>query len=226
MTGKLMNSDDMMNELRDAHDRLYIGQRVRVDESAAAALARELEGNISLTSLQFLGGNELGSECCRIIAESLKRNTVLRSLGLAGNWAGVEGCAALAESLKVNETLTELNLSSNGLGDEGCEILAEMLKYNTALTDLKISRNAISAAGYQKLVDGFKHNKTLAHLKLTGSQICVLGCKALAEIFRLGRLRSMNMSGAHGEEHLPDSCERMPDANFVSQYTRKACLFL
>mmetsp|Transcript_29666 Transcript_29666/g.64932 ORF Transcript_29666/g.64932 Transcript_29666/m.64932 type:complete len:124 (+) Transcript_29666:130-501(+) len=56
MTGKLMNSDDMMNELRDAHDRLYIGQRVRVDESAAAALARELEGNISLTSLQFLGG--------------------------------------------------------------------------------------------------------------------------------------------------------------------------
>eukprot|EP00965_Chrysotila_dentata_P253684 6211378-Pleurochrysis_carterae.AAC.1 len=27
------------------------------------------------------------------------------------------------------------------------------------------------------------------------------------------------MSGAHGEEHLPDSCERMPDANFVSQYT-------
>ena len=63
------------------------------------------------------------------ILTELKNNSIT-TLDLGGNNIGVEGAKAIAEALKVNESITELNLYNNNIGDEGAKAIAEALKEN------------------------------------------------------------------------------------------------
>ena len=58
------------------------------------------------------------------------------ALQLHSNHIGAAGAAAVAEALKRNNTLTTLGLDNNNIGEVGAAALAHALQGNTALTTL------------------------------------------------------------------------------------------
>ena len=66
-----------------------------------------------------MGGNGIGDDGAKAIAEALKVNPVLTTLSIWGNKIGAEGAKAIAEALKVNAVLTSLDLMANSIGDDG-----------------------------------------------------------------------------------------------------------
>ena len=62
------------------------------------------------------------------IAEALKVNPVLNTLGLSNNNIGDDGAKAIAEALKVNPVLTKLDLEVNNLGDAGKQAVRDAVK--------------------------------------------------------------------------------------------------
>lgn len=63
-----------------------------------------------------------------VLAEAMKKNTVLRVLDLCGNQLGVAGAAVMADAIRSNSTLTRLDISDNKLGSEGMLLLADSLR--------------------------------------------------------------------------------------------------
>jgi len=68
------------------------------------------------------------------------------TLALGGNSIGDEGAKAIAEALKVNAVVTTLALGNNNIGNDGAKAIAEALKVNVVLTKLVLweERNCIS----------------------------------------------------------------------------------
>jgi hypothetical protein len=79
-----------------------------------------LQTNTTLAQLD-LGGNKLGAESGKAMAEALKTNTALTQLGLTRNKLGDAGGCALAVALQTNTTLAQLDLDGNELGTESGE---------------------------------------------------------------------------------------------------------
>jgi len=77
----------------------------------------------------------LESETCRVT-----------ELNLGGNGLGAEGGKAIAEALKVNTSITTINLQGNKLGAEGGKAIAEGLKINTSITNIDVTSNSLDAA--------------------------------------------------------------------------------
>ena len=63
-------------------------------------------------------------------------NQSLTEIHLGGNIIGAEGAKYVAEALKVNTSLTEIHLGGNIIGAEGAKYVAEALKVNTSLTKI------------------------------------------------------------------------------------------
>ena len=81
-----------------------------------------------MTNLR-LGGNSIGEDGAKAIAEALKVNPVLTTLGLSENRIRAEGAKAIAEALKVNAVLTKLNLKYNStMGDAGKQAVRDAVK--------------------------------------------------------------------------------------------------
>ncbi len=59
-------------------------------------------------------------------------------MNLSSNTIGEAGAAAVAEALKRNNMLTTLGLDNNNIGEVGAAALAHALQGNTALTDLSL----------------------------------------------------------------------------------------
>jgi len=100
------------------------------------------------------------------LADALKYNTTLESLGLDGSNIGNEGAVALAKALKYNNTLKILELNNCNIDDVGGVALAEVLKVNKTLEILQLDRNNIGDTGGQALAEALKYNNTLTHLEL------------------------------------------------------------
>jgi Ran GTPase-activating protein (RanGAP) involved in mRNA processing and transport len=82
-----------------------------------------------------------------VLAEALKKNTVLRSLNLSANQLGIQGAAVMADAVRTNSTLSRLDLSKNLLGPEGMTILADGLK-TICRANLDGVGGAASASGH------------------------------------------------------------------------------
>eukprot|EP01065_Artemidia_motanka_P011102 TRINITY_DN15973_c0_g1_i1.p1 TRINITY_DN15973_c0_g1~~TRINITY_DN15973_c0_g1_i1.p1 ORF type:complete len:530 (+),score=205.17 TRINITY_DN15973_c0_g1_i1:55-1590(+) len=75
-----------------------------------------------------LRGNAIDDAQCSILARGLEANTELLSLNLWGNSITCRGARDLAAALRVNQRLTALNLGDNRLADAGVAALADCLK--------------------------------------------------------------------------------------------------
>ena len=61
----------------------------------------------------------MGKEGISTLARALESNASLTTLNLSGNNMGTEGAASLARTLESNTSLTTLPLSQNNIGAEG-----------------------------------------------------------------------------------------------------------
>lgn len=86
-----------------------------------------------------------------MIAHLIKSNTTLTQLDLGGNRLGDESGKLLADGLKSNTTLTQLDLGGNRLGNGSGKLLAEALKRTTTLTSLDIRECSIEGDGAVQL---------------------------------------------------------------------------
>jgi Ran GTPase-activating protein (RanGAP) involved in mRNA processing and transport len=150
----------------------------------AILIGSDLQFMAVMTTL-YLGGNNIGVEGAKAIAEALKVTAVMTTLTLGGNNIGVEGAIAIAEALKVTAVVTTLALGANNIGDEGAIAIAEVLKVTAVLTSVDLRYNSIGDDGAQAIAEALKVNAVLTVLWLSDNNIGVDGAKAIAEALKV-----------------------------------------
>ena len=138
----------------------------------AAALGMELE-------LMHVGGVGAAG-----LAQGLKTNAKLASLGLWKNPIGDDGAVALAEALRVNTALKSVALHACGITANGTAHLLDALMTNTALENLDLSGNKIGDAGALEVARWLQNHPqtSLASLELRGADITAAGAQAIADV--------------------------------------------
>ena len=149
---------------------------------AVRILAGYMKRSESLSSL-YLNCGDIGDAGATALAEVLRTNTTLNSLGLCNNpGIGNPSVISLCEALKVNTTLSSLDLSGTGISDAGVLSLVEVLKTNaSSLTSLLLSDIKISHQSLKSIAEVLRVNSTLKDLKFKGNKVGVGGTKLIAE---------------------------------------------
>ena len=145
-------------------------------------LAGYLKRSVSLSSFH-LNDSDIGDAGATALAEVLRTNTTLNSLGLCNNpGIGNPSVISLCEALKVNTTLSSLDLSGTGISDAGVLSLVEVLKTNaSSLTSLLLSDIKISHQSLKSIAEVLRVNSTLKDLKFEGNKVGFGGTKLIAE---------------------------------------------
>ena len=163
-------------------------------EEGAKHIAKMLEVNKTLTSVNICGSKTLGVESAKIIADLLETNTTLTSIDLDGHplevmkLRGTESVESIdlsskrltavsgiviASLISSNSATKSLNLASNELTrltNRGNDMSA-VIKLSEALpqskiTSLNLDNNSLEAEGAQIVVDLLKTNTTLTSVGL------------------------------------------------------------
>ena len=160
-------------------------------------LADSLMVNKTLNYL-MLRGNAWGNDAVRILTGYMKRSESLGSLNLSCSDVGDAGATALADVLRTNTTLNSLGLCNNpGIGNPSVVSLCEALKVNTTLSSLDLSGTGISDAGVLSLVEVLKTNaSSLTSLLLSDIKISHQSLKSIAEVLRVNStLKDLKFEG-------------------------------
>ena len=160
-------------------------------------LADSLMVNKTLNYL-MLRGNAWGNDAVRILTGYMKRSESLGSLNLSCSDVGDAGATALADVLRTNTTLNSLGLCYNpGIGNPSVVSLCEALKVNTTLSSLDLSGTGISDAGVLSLVEVLKTNaSSLTSLLLSDIKISHQSLKSIAEVLRVNStLKDLKFEG-------------------------------
>lgn len=185
-----------------------------------SAFLKVLKSNSTLTCLN-VSGNDIASSGAITLAEVLKVNSSLISLGFKENFPWYYNCirdediATVIESLKFNSTLTSLDLSDNfGLRDKSVASLAEVLKVNSSLTSLNLSGNMIIGdTNVANLSEALKINSTLTELWLYPCDISFDSEKNTSiEVFSEALKVNKSLIVLHLERHGVDS----PQKKYIS----------
>jgi Ran GTPase-activating protein (RanGAP) involved in mRNA processing and transport len=126
----------------------------------------------------------LHAEAAKVIASSLRSNSVLTELILGCNEdIGLRGAQAFGEVLCVNTALILLWLDRCGVGDEGAGHLALSLQRNQTLEHLCLDANGITFVGAVSISTALPFNKTLISLDLESNPLGDDGVEALRKLF-------------------------------------------
>ncbi|KZT57827.1 putative ran GTPase activating protein 1 [Calocera cornea HHB12733] len=100
-----------------------------------------------------LGGNTLGVEACRALAEVLESKKTLKVADLADIFTGrliseiPLSLSALCDALSSHPSLHTIDLSDNAFGGRSAEPMVNLLAQNTAISVLKLNNNGLGPAG-------------------------------------------------------------------------------
>ena len=169
--------------------------RTSIDDVGIESLLKAVRDRTTLTRLNLSGMKMITKKSIRSIAEFLRVDSSLMSLGFEGNKVSVGGARLIAESLKVNKTLKLLFLSRNNIRAPGAHFLSEALKVNKTLMFLGLPQNALRARGAQLLSDGLGVNSALTGLDLSVNGIGPEGTQSIAEALKINKeLAALNLS--------------------------------
>ena len=188
LSGTSIDDVGIMSLLKAVRDRttltnLNLSEMKMITKKSIRSIAEFLRVDSSLISLGF-EGNKVSVGGARLIAESLKVNKTLKLLFLSRNNIRAPGAHFLSEALKVNETLVFLSLPQNELRARGAQLLSDGLGVNSALTRLDLSMNGIGPVGTQSIAEALKMNKGLAALNLSSNGIEDSGAKSLCQALK------------------------------------------
>ena len=85
--------------------------------------------------------NRIRAEGAAALAKALDVNATITCIDIRSNRIGDKGAAALAKALEVNASITNINLAENEIGDDGAAALAKALEVNTSITKTDLSCN-------------------------------------------------------------------------------------
>ena len=187
---------------------------------AVRILAGYMKRSESLSSL-YLNCGDIGDAGATALAEVLRTNTTLNSLGLCNNpGIGNPSVISLCEALKVNTTLSSLDLSGTGISDAGVLSLVEVLKTNaSSLTSLLLSDIKISHQSLKSIAEVLRVNSTLKDLKFKGNKVGVGGAKLIDESLNVNTtLKLLSLS----RNNIKEPCGRLLSAALKVNGTLKS----
>ncbi len=152
-----------------------------VDEPAAAALARMLYKNNTLSTLAMTGCKLFDDVCAELLVKALETNRTLTSLGLRCNNLGLSTCTALHTVLKMNPSLTSLDLTHNEIGDIGGLTIFKALEAGSTLRELRMENTGLGPACAIAVPMFLQHNSTLRTLELKRNPLSNTICTDLAK---------------------------------------------
>ncbi|CAF4411995.1 unnamed protein product [Rotaria socialis] len=162
----------------------------------------------SFTELAIEDRN-LDEEKMQFLAQSLKDNTLVKTLILAWNRFYGVGIQYLTDAIKINRTLTTLDFRSNAIGDHEAQSIGNILLVNTTLMTLHLHTNEMSNRGIHYLANALEHNTTLTTLSLYNNKINIQSSTYLANVLQNNTTITMlylcnNKLGAQETKHLAD----------------------
>jgi len=173
-------------ELREADSLLWAGKSLSDDDIAALGDTLAAFGGAPALISLHLGGNQIGADGARVLAESFSSGLLpnLAALHLGGQFPGLgdEATVSLASSLGSLPRLTTLTLYSNRIGDEGTEALALAASMG-ALANIEIlslRKNLIGDAGVEALCGACEFMPHATSVNLRPNLIGEAGEAALA----------------------------------------------
>ena len=170
-------------------------------------LAGYLKRSVSLSSFHLIV-SDIGDAGATALAEVLRTNTTLNSLGLCKN-PGISdpSVISLCEALKLNTTLSSLDLSKTGISDAAVLSLVQVLKTNTSsLTSLSLSDIKTTHRSVKSITEILRVNSTLKDLKFKGNKVGVGGAKLIAESLKVNTtLKLLSLS----RNNIKEPCGRL-----------------
>eukprot|EP00771_Trimastix_marina_P002282 gnl/Trimastix_PCT/3402.p1 GENE.gnl/Trimastix_PCT/3402~~gnl/Trimastix_PCT/3402.p1 ORF type:complete len:405 (-),score=82.97 gnl/Trimastix_PCT/3402:30-1175(-) len=175
----------------------------KLGDSAASALARLIESNHTLRSLD-VRHNHIGLYGAEALARSLaaaheegRTSPSLEALRLAGNPIGNRGALHLAQALQVNEQMRELDLDNCELETESVIAFSTMLLSNTTLASLSLSNPRLFSLQEETVMHFaamLTTNTSLVRLDLSKHAMRDEACRTLcAHLQRNASLQSLSL---------------------------------
>ena len=160
------------------HELHFMGCSLR--DARAAQLVESLCNHPCLRVLD-LNGNKAASCTSRALGLLLKSNQSLKKVDISFQTNNERmNISLLAESLRQNTILKTLDLSNCQLDDADIEILGHLLCETNSLEELFIARNKISDEGIRSLARMLAEMKGLKRLSIWGNPFGDEGAKALS----------------------------------------------
>jgi Ran GTPase-activating protein (RanGAP) involved in mRNA processing and transport len=105
----------------------------KIANNDAGTTSVDLSANALFTMKTF--------EYCGLLAEALKKNTVVTEITLGKLGITDPDVELIAGALAVNQTITTVNLDGNKLGSDGAVHIANGLKTNSSVTHIVLLNN-------------------------------------------------------------------------------------
>jgi len=154
-----------------------------LEDSVSKPIELMLKTNTTITSLN-LSNNPLGDACGRAIGRGLEQNTTLVSLGLSENQRmGDDGICSIAEGLKRNRSLKTLGFWVGSVRNAGAVAMADMLKVNTTLSHVNFW-GPFGDEGVCALCKAASTSSSLGQFGLHAEAATNVGLKAVCDLVR------------------------------------------
>lgn len=149
----------LMNSLKNnSHIKHFLLGNNIIGINGAKAISEFLNNpHIPEIKTWYLAGNELDSECMKLLSDALKNDTVCESLWLKRNPIKPEGAKYLAEMLESNKTIKILDLHNTGILDEGVKYICQALEKNNTLKHLYLDANGVTVEGAKYIANYFNY---------------------------------------------------------------------
>lgn len=163
-----------------------------VTKAGVTQIAQALS-RCNITTLD-LSRNPIGPEGTQVLAEVIKKNTILKDISLISCGITSQGAAHLAACLEHNNTLATLHLWGNKFGPSGLAAFSGCTKLG-AIRTLDLRGNEFPSSAGNELSTLLSKKSTLSVLDLTGNALGPKGCEQLAKSLASSHLTALYLSG-------------------------------
>lgn len=144
----------------------------RIEDDGVRSLCQFLDTNHTVVHLELKGCGITATGCAFLTTTlGYKVRSSIAILKLDHNNIGSEGCNKLSESLAMNGTITELSLTYCSIEAEAADKLFEALIFvGTSIRELDLTGNYLRNPGIVQLMKAFLINRTVKKLTLADNQ--------------------------------------------------------
>ncbi len=174
-----------------------------------------------------LENQDLTQDEIKLIATSIKTNTMIQKLKLSRNRILDTGAITLAAAIAENNSLLCIHLHSAGIGSTGAKSIATILELKTNLEAFSLSNNPIKATGVIAIAIAFREHPKLKLLSLARCGMRDEGVQALATMLDTNSVLttlevSTNQISAIGMKYMAQHLNNHPSLKLLA--IRENCM--